>query len=86
MHIHSMRGVTKANGGQMNVTYPSVRMAGDALKRPNVLTPFILLDLPLSATLDTVNLPSDPANAKRTNRGSSKSTVPLTKEQSAKRM
>jgi uncharacterized protein YceK len=81
-----LRGVTKANGERMNVTYPSVRMAGDALKHPNVLTPFILLDLPYSAALDTVNLPSDAANAKRTNRGSSKSTAPLTKEQSAKRM
>ncbi|MGB0585582.1 MAG: YceK/YidQ family lipoprotein [Limisphaerales bacterium] len=44
-----------------------------------MLTPFILLDLPLSAALDTVNLPSDAANAKRMNRGSSKSKAPLTK-------
>ena len=67
-------------------SYPSVRMAGDSLKHPDILTPLILLDLPFSAALDTVMLPSDAANAKRTNRDSSKSTAPLTKEQSAKRM
>ena len=35
-------------------SYPSVRMAGDSLKHPDILTPLILLDLPLSAALDTV--------------------------------
>jgi len=29
-------------------------MAGDSLKHPDILTPLILLDLPLSAALDTV--------------------------------
>ena len=66
-----MRGLKKANGGhsanggRMNVTYPSVRMAGDSLKHPDILTPLILLDLPLSAALDTVMLPFDAANAER---------------------
>tara|TARA_B100000676_G_C17596004_1_gene589546 strand:- start:212 stop:580 length:369 start_codon:yes stop_codon:yes gene_type:complete len=46
-------------------SYPSVRVAGDSLKHPDILTPFILLDLPFSAALDTVMLPSDTANAKR---------------------
>ena len=46
-------------------SYPSVRMAGDSLKHPDILTPLILLDLPFSAALDTVMLPSDTANAKR---------------------
>ena len=46
-------------------SYPSVRMAGDSLKHPDILTPLILLDLPFSAALDTVMLPSDAANAKR---------------------
>ena len=46
-------------------SYPSVRMAGDSLKHPDILTPLILLDLPFSAALDTVMLPSDVANAKR---------------------
>ena len=78
-----MRGLTKANGwssangGRMNVTYPSVRMAGDLLKDPDILTtPLILLDLPLSAALDTVMLPSDAANAKR-----SKKHNPKTKKE-----
>ena len=61
-------------------SYLHVRVPVDALKHQNVLTPFILLDLTFSAALDTVNLPSDLANARRTNRGLSKSTVPLTKE------
>jgi len=59
-------GWQSGNGSEMNVTYPSVRMAGDLLKDPDILTtPLILLDLPFSAALDTVMLPSDAANAKR---------------------
>ena len=38
----------------MDITYPSVRYAGDSLNPPDMLTPLILLDLPLSAALDTV--------------------------------
>ena len=60
-----LRDITKANGGRMDVTYPSVRYAGDSLKHPDKLTPLILLDLPLSAALDTVMLPFDTANSKR---------------------
>ena len=57
-------------------SYPSVRMAGDSLKHPDILTPLILLDLPFSAALDTVMLPSDAANAKR-----SKKHNPKTKKE-----
>tara|TARA_B100001029_G_scaffold168931_1_gene163395 strand:+ start:817 stop:1116 length:300 start_codon:yes stop_codon:yes gene_type:complete len=60
-----LRDVTKANGGRMNVTYPSVRYAGDALKHPSKLTPLILIDLPFSVTLDTVMLPFDGANSRK---------------------
>ncbi len=49
----------------MNVTYPSVRYAGDALKHPSKLTPLILIDLPFSVTLDTVMLPFDGANSRK---------------------
>ena len=49
----------------MDVTYPSVRYAGDSLKHPDKLTPLILIDLPLSFALDTVMLPFDAANTKR---------------------
>ena len=49
----------------MDVTYPSVHYAGDSLKHPDKLTPLILIDLPLSFALDTVMLPFDAANAKR---------------------
>tara|TARA_B100001971_G_C18190788_1_gene538466 strand:- start:121 stop:1290 length:1170 start_codon:yes stop_codon:yes gene_type:complete len=81
-----MREAVKANGGRMDATYPSVRLAGDSLKHPDMLTPLILLDLPLSAALDTVKLPLDASNAKRAKRGKSKVAAPLTKEQSAKRI
>ena len=60
-----LRDITKANGGRMDVTYPSVRYAGDSLKHPDKLTPLILIDLPFSAALDTVMLPFDAANSKR---------------------
>jgi len=60
-----LRGVTKANGGRMDITYPSVRYAGDSLKHPSKLTPLILIDLPLSAALDTVMLPFDAANPRK---------------------
>lgn len=60
-----LRDVTKANGGRMNVTYPSVRYAGDSLKHPSKLTPLILIDLPFSVTLDTVMLPFDAANSRK---------------------
>ena len=79
-----MRDLTKANGGRMDTTYPSVRLAGHTLKNPDMLTPFILLDLPLSAALDTVKLPFDASNAKRAKRGKSVLEAPLTKEQSTK--
>ena len=59
------RGVTKANGRPMDVTYPSVRYAGDALKHPSKLTPLILIDLPFSAALDTVMLPFDAARSRK---------------------
>ena len=49
----------------MDITYPSVRYAGDSLNPPDMLTPLILIDLPLSVALDTVMLPFDAANAKR---------------------
>jgi uncharacterized protein YceK len=49
----------------MDVTYPSVRYAGDSLKHPSKLTPLILIDLPFSVALDTVMLPFDTANTKR---------------------
>tara|TARA_Y100000746_G_C15123498_1_gene293580 strand:- start:168 stop:353 length:186 start_codon:yes stop_codon:yes gene_type:complete len=49
----------------MDVTYPSVRYAGDALKHPSKLTPLILIDLPFSAALDTVMLPFDAARSKK---------------------
>jgi uncharacterized protein YceK len=62
------RELTKANGGRMDITYPSVRYAADSLKHPSKLTPLILIDLPFSATLDTVMLPFDAANAKRSNK------------------
>jgi hypothetical protein len=68
----------------MDATYPSVRLAGHTLKNPDMLTPFILLDLPLSAALDTVKLPFDASNAKRAKRGQSVLEAPLTKKQSAK--
>ena len=68
----------------MDTTYPSVRLAGHTLKNPDMLTPFILLDLPLSAALDTVKLPFDASNAKRAKRGQSVLEAPLTKKQSAK--
>ena len=60
-----LRKVTKANGGRMDITYPSVRYAGDSLNPPDMLTPLILIDLPLSFALDTVMLPFDAANSKR---------------------
>ena len=63
-----MRDLTKANGGRMDTTYPYVRLAGHTLKNPDMLTPFILLDLPLSAALDTVKLPSDAVNGRRPSR------------------
>jgi uncharacterized protein YceK len=62
------RQVTKANGGRMDITYPSVRYAGDSLNPPDMLTPLILIDLPFSVALDTVMLPFDAANAKRSNK------------------
>ena len=68
----------------MDVTYPSVRYAGDSLKHPSKLTPLILLDLPLSAALDTVMLPSDAAKRRRSKIGQSVSATPLSKEESAK--
>ena len=40
-----LRQVTKANGGRMDITYPSVRYAGDSLNPPDMLTPLILIDL-----------------------------------------
>ena len=61
-------------------SYPSVRMAGDSLKHPDILTPLILLDLPLSAALDTVIA----AKSRRPKIGQSVSAAPLTKEESAK--
>lgn len=48
----------------MDITYPSVRYAGDSLKHPNKLTPLILIDLPFSFALDTVMLPFDATNSK----------------------
>ena len=60
--------MTKANGGRMDITYPSVRYAGDSLNPPDMLTALILLDLPFSVALDTVMLPFDAANAKRSNK------------------
>ncbi|MDP6905267.1 MAG: YceK/YidQ family lipoprotein [Verrucomicrobiota bacterium] len=60
-----LRDVTKANGGRMDITYPSVRYAGDSLKHPSKLTPLILIDLPLSAALDTVMLPFDAAGSRK---------------------
>jgi len=66
-----LRQVTKANGGRMDITYPSVRYAGDSLNPPDKLTPLILIDLPLSFALDTVMLPFDAANAKRSNKAKS---------------
>ena len=72
----------------MDTTYPSVRLAGHTLKNPDMLTPFILLDLPLSAALDTVKLPSDAVNGRRPSRrlklGQSALAAPLTKEESEK--
>ena len=79
-----LRGVTKANGGRMNVAYPSLRYAGESLKHPSKLTPLILLDLPLSAALDTAMLPFDAAKSRRPKIGQSVSAAPLTKEESAK--
>ena len=60
-----MRDLTKANGGRMDVTYPSVRLAGHTLKHPDMLTPLVLIDLPFSAALDTVMLPLDAAEGRR---------------------
>ena len=60
-----LRQVTKANGGRMDITYPSVRYAGDSLNPPDMLTPLILIDLPFSAALDTVMLPFDAANSRK---------------------
>ena len=60
-----LRDVTKANGGRMGVTYPSVRYAGDALKHPSKLTPLVLIDLPFSVALDTVMLPFDAASLRK---------------------
>ena len=68
----------------MDTTYPSVRLAGHTLKNPDMLTPFILLDLPLSAALDTVMLPFDAAKRRRPKIGQSVSATPLSKEESAK--
>lgn len=59
------RGVAKAEGRPMDVTYPSVRYAGQALKHPSKLTPLILIDLPFSAALDTVMLPFDAARSRK---------------------
>ncbi|MBT5322431.1 MAG: YceK/YidQ family lipoprotein [Verrucomicrobiales bacterium] len=53
----------------MDITYPSVRYAADSFKHPSKLTPLILIDLPFSVVLDTVMLPFDAANAKRSNKG-----------------
>ncbi len=61
-------------------SYPSVRMAGDSLKHPDILTPLILLDLPFSVALDTVIA----AKSRRPKIGQSVSAAPLTKEESAK--
>ena len=61
-------------------SYPSLRVAGDSLKHPDILTPLILLDLPLSAALDTVIA----AKSRRPKIGQSVSAAPLTKEESAK--
>ena len=49
----------------MDITYPSVRYAGDSLKHPDKLTPLILIDLPFSVALDTVMLPFDAANSSK---------------------
>ena len=64
-----LRDITKAKGGRMDITYPSVRYAADSFKHPSKLTPLILIDLPFSVVLDTVMLPFDAANAKRSNKG-----------------
>ena len=61
-------------------SYPSVRVAGDSLKHPDILTPLILLDLPFSVALDTVIA----AKSRRPKIGQSVSAAPLTKEESAK--
>ena len=79
-----LRRVTKANGGRMDVAYPSVRYAGDSLKHPSKLTPLILLDLPLSAALDTAMLPFDAVKGRRPKTSQAVMTPPLTKEESAK--
>ena len=83
-----LRKVTKAEGLQSHGPYPSVRMAGESLKHPSKLTPLILLDLPLSAALDTAMLPFDAAKSRRPSRrpkiGQSVPAAPLTKEESAK--
>ena len=63
-----LRDVTKANGGRMDITYPSLRYAADSFKHPSKLTPLILIDLPFSVVLDTVMLPFDAANTKRSNK------------------
>ena len=55
----------KAKGHPMDVTYPSARYAGDALKHPSKLTPLILIDRPFSAALDTVMLPFDAARSRK---------------------
>ena len=68
----------------MDVTYPSVRYAGDSLKHPSKLTPLILLDLPLSAALDTAMLPFDAAKGRRPKISQAVRATPLTKEESAK--
>ena len=61
-------------------SHPSVTVAGDSLKHPDILTPLILLDLPFSAALDTVIA----AKSRRPKIGQSVSAAPLTKEESAK--
>lgn len=55
----------KANGRPMDVTYPSARYAGDALKPPSKLTSLILIDRPFSAALDTVMLHFDAARSRK---------------------
>tara|TARA_B110000116_G_C16409215_1_gene391023 strand:- start:208 stop:507 length:300 start_codon:yes stop_codon:yes gene_type:complete len=60
-----LRDITKANGGRMDITYPSVRYAADSFKHPSKLTPLILIDLPFSVVLDTVMLPFDAASSRK---------------------
>ena len=65
-------------------SYPSVRMAGDSLKHPDILTPLILLDLPFSAALDTVIAAKSRRPSQHPKIVQSVSVAPLTKEESAK--